>query len=296
VPFGYHRKGLCFGLGKWLEAINTKAPWHIMFHELWLGLNEKSSVKYRIWGAMQRIGIQNLITRLRPRIVHTQAEPYRIILNRERIKTSILPLFGNVHQIIGDGWNGLLEPLVTKALGRNENRSKLYLAGVFGRVPPEWNAEKTVIILLPLMQHFEKRLVLIFCGKNHLTPEAFSKIKLVVQNRADIVVTGERTSMEISKILQTIDLGIATTPHGVIQKSGSVAAMLEHGLQVLVTRDDWRLRAANFQMEEMSPGLLSPKQFALLETLPTRNFQLSSDYRIKQVASQLLEAFSLESA
>jgi hypothetical protein len=93
--------------------------------------------------------------------------------------------------------------------------------------------------------------------------------------------------------IQTFDLGLATTPRQVIQKSGSVIAMLEHGLQVLVTRDDWRLRGLDSPLEEKSSRLLFPKQFALLKTLPTRDLQTPADSSVKRVASRMLAAMKL---
>ena len=110
VPFGFHRKGLCFGVGKRLAAMNTKGSWHIMFHELWLGLGEKSSLRHRVLGGLQRLIILDLMRRLRPRLVHTQAEPYQKVLNREKIKASTLRLFGGIPHVTGDGWDDLLEP------------------------------------------------------------------------------------------------------------------------------------------------------------------------------------------
>jgi hypothetical protein len=295
VPFGFHRKGLCFGLGRSLAALNTKASWHVMFHELWLGLGETSPVKHRIWGALQRMAILDLMNRLRPQIVHTQAEPYQKVLNRENIKASILPLFGNIPPVKGDGWGDLLEPLVNKAVGKHQDRTEFYLAGVLGGVHPEWNAEQTVNTLLPLVKRFQKRLVLVFHGKNNLTPEMINELKLTLQNRADVVITGEKTGFDISKILQTLDLGLATSPRQLIRKSGSTAAMLEHGLPVLVTRDDWRLRGLASPLEEKSSQLLSPKQFMSLKVLPTRNLQPSGDGSVKQVADRMLGGMKLSS-
>lgn len=37
-------------------------------------------------------------------------------------------------------------------------------------------------------------------------------------------------------------MGIATTPWSLIDKSSTTAAMLDHGLPVIVTRDNWSLR------------------------------------------------------
>jgi hypothetical protein len=47
---------------------------------------------------------------------------------------------------------------------------------------------------------------------------------------------GELPTVLISSYLQSADFGIATSPLSLIQKSGSVAAMLEHGLPVVVSR------------------------------------------------------------
>jgi hypothetical protein len=289
VPFGFHRKGLCFGLGKRLAALNTKGSWQVMFHELWLGLGEKSSLKHRVLGVLQRLIILDLMRRLRPRLVHTQAEPYQKVLNREKIKASTLPLFSGIPHVTGDGWDDLLEPLVTNAVGKHQNQTKLYLAGVFGAVHPEWNAEQAVNTMLPLVQRFQKRLVLVFLGKNNLTTEATNKLKLTLKNRADVVIVGEKTSSEISRILQSLDFGLATSPRQIIQKSSSVATMLEHGLKMLVTRNDWRLRGAKSPLEEVSFRILSPEQFSLLETLPTRELKPTGDISVKRVADQMLK-------
>jgi len=292
VPFGFHPKGLCYGLGRHLAAMNPKSSWHIMFHELWLGLGEGAPLKHRVLGALQRFMIMDLVARLRPSIVHTQTESYRVVLKREKIRASILPLFSNIPQVDGNGWESILEPLVTKAAGKHYDRSELYLAGVLGMVAPEWSAERAVNTLLPLVQRFQKRLVLVFYGKSNITSETVNKLKLTLQNRAEIVLAGERPSLEISRILQALDIGVATTPRQVIQKSGSVAAMLEHGLPVLVTRDDWRLRGPDAPPEESSTQLISPKEFALLKTLPARNLQPPGDSGVKRVAVQMLAAMN----
>jgi hypothetical protein len=291
VPFGFHPKGLHVGLGKILVAINPKASWHVMFHELWLGLGEKATARHRILGLLQRHLILDFMRRLRPGIVHTQAEPYRMALRQTNIAASILPLFGNIPRVNATGWDGLLEPWAAGAAGKSQARDKIFLAGVLGMVHPEWNAEQSVNLLHPLTEHFQKKLVLVFLGKNSLAPEAIKKLRVTLKNRADLVVTGERPAVEISKILQTLDLGLATSPRQIIQKSGSVAAMLEHGLQVLVTRDDWRLRGADSPWEEAPSRLLTPEQFSRLKTLPMRDPQ-PDESCVQRVADQLLASIS----
>ena len=289
VPFGFHRNGLCFGLGKRLTSLNSKAAWHVMFHELWLGLNEDSPIKHRFVGALQQRIIMALLRRLRPQIVHTQTEPYRKVLDRNRIKASILPLFSNIRRVNQDAWEDFFQPLLGAVGGKPEVRSELYLTGVFGAVHPEWNAELTIDSLLGLTQRFQKRLVVVFFGNNNLSNNAFTKLKSRLRDRAVILMAGERSSSDISKIIQTLDLGLATSPRQIVQKSGSVAAMLEHGLQVLVTRDDWKLRGTNILHEdEISPHFLLPKQLPWLKSLPTRNEQPLREYGLKRVVRRML--------
>jgi hypothetical protein len=295
VPFGYHRKGLCAGLGKKLTAINSKTTWHVMFHELWLGLDEKTPLKHRVLGAMQRTFIRDMIRKLQPRVVQTQAEPYRQVLTREKIPASVLPLISNVPYVKGDGWTGLLGPLLAAA-GHQMDRTKLYAAGIFGSVHPEWSAEEAVNVLFPLVKKSQKRLVLVFLGRNNLAPAALDGLKSRLGDRAEVVAAGERSIEEISQILQSLDLGLATSPRQAIQKSGSVAAMLEHGLPVLVTRDDWKLRGIELQSKDMPLRLLTPKEFALLDTLPTREIQATGNGRLKWIAGQMLGALQASPA
>ena len=52
-----------------------------------------------------------------------------------------------------------------------------------------------------------------------------------------IQTTGELSTNLISEKLQECTLGVSTTPFDVIGKSGTTAAMLEHGLPVLAYDD-----------------------------------------------------------
>jgi hypothetical protein len=49
---------------------------------------------------------------------------------------------------------------------------------------------------------------------------------------------GELPAEEISALMQTVDFGVAVSPWNLMGKSGSAAAMLDHGLPILFTRDE----------------------------------------------------------
>jgi hypothetical protein len=168
VPFGFHPKGLCSRLGRDLAGMAGTAAWHVMFHELWLGLGEQAPLKHRILGALQRRIVLDLLKRLRPKVIHTQTDTYRVVMGREKIEASILPLISTIPRVDQDGWSDLIEPLLAQATGKHLDRNDLYLAGILGRVHPEWNAELAVNTLLPLVKRFQRRLVLVFLGNNFI--------------------------------------------------------------------------------------------------------------------------------
>ncbi|MGA2245467.1 MAG: hypothetical protein ABSH48_10740 [Verrucomicrobiota bacterium] len=181
-----------------------------------------------------------------------------------------------------------MAPLVARTMGKPQDRKALYMAGVFGAVHPEWDAEKAVDALLPLVRRCEKRLVLVFLGKNNLPSAAFEDLKFRLKHRAEVIVAGEMSSREISRLLQTLDLGLATTPRQLIQKSSAVAAMLEHGLQVLVIRDDWHLDRSESAPETATSRLLTPRQMASLDALPLLQSDSPAEIRIESVAAKML--------
>jgi hypothetical protein len=291
VPFGFHEKGLAFGLGKRLAAIDDKAAWHIMFHELWLGMDLGAPIKNRVWGRLQKAIIRDMVRRLRPRAVHTQAEPYADVLSREIVPTSVLPLFCNVPFVSGDGWPEVLEPAITAAADQAFDRSTLYLAGVFGSVYDEWRPEEAVETLLPLVRKFDKQLVLVFLGRSSMNTEKLESLRRLLDERAIVVMAGEMEPAEVSKVIQSLDIGLATSPWQAIQKSSTVATLVHHGLPVLVTRDDWRLAGVDPEKLSRSPLLTSAAEFGELTELPSRDQSVTNDDSVRSGATQLLLAF-----
>jgi len=290
VPFGFHPKGFCFGLGKSLATINAKKPWHIMFHELWVGLGRNPSVKHRLWGTAQRAIIKNLVHRLRPQAIHTQAEPYRMALDREHIGSSILPLFGNIPLTPGGAWEDLLESKLARR-GVQPGRNNFYLAGVFGAVHPEWDVEMAVKTISPLIAKQQKRLAVVFFGKSRLDEAAVGRLNNQLQGRAEIVWLGEQPPAVVSRMMQTLDLGLATSPVQLIQKSGSVVAMLEHGLPVLVTRSDGPSGRLPSTPETNGLEILTPEKFESLRELPARKHVTPPIPNVGRTVDALLKAF-----
>src|SRR5262249_8169645 len=96
---------------------------------------------------------------------------------------------------------------------------------------------------------------------------------------------GEDSPTNVSRFLLSVDLGIATTPFSLLGKSGSVVAMLEHGLPVVVTRNDILFRS----IPEIAPTseLLIPVDGNFLKRIGAVKRQTPKP-RLPEVAAQFL--------
>jgi hypothetical protein len=56
----------------------------------------------------------------------------------------------------------------------------------------------------------------------------------------DFIHLGEQPARQVSALMLAADFGVAASPWQLIGKSGSAAAMLDHGLPVIVSRNDFQ--------------------------------------------------------
>ncbi len=99
VPFGFQIKGLPVNIGKKLKSISTHQRWHIMFHEL--SVNKDESFKFKAWAFLQVNIIKSLLRTLKPALVTTNTEIYRIRLQQMHCPATLLPLFSNITPLAG---------------------------------------------------------------------------------------------------------------------------------------------------------------------------------------------------
>jgi hypothetical protein len=96
---------------------------------------------------------------------------------------------------------------------------------------------------------------------------------------------GERSFDEISRFLSYLDFGVATVPLPLIGKSSSVAAMLDHGLPVIVNRDDVHFRGIP-RTDPVSDLLIPVDKNFLARVRSAR--RRNSQSKLPQVAEQFL--------
>ncbi len=235
VPYAYHGRGFCHEMATQLGAFAKKFHWHIMFHELWLGLNPTDSLKYKLFGWGQRRGVLQLARTLSPVLTHTHATAYAHFLKRENISAIRLPLFSNIDIEPEPDFTRFCELLERAGSDLTPlNRRQTFVIVFFGSLHPEWTPD------LLMKKLAGKKLLFLTMGRLGQTGmQIWNDFAEGYATRAKFINLGELSASEISTALLFADAGVAASPWNLIEKSGSAAAMVEHGLPVLVTRNDF---------------------------------------------------------
>lgn len=100
-------------------------------------------------------------------------------------------------------------------------------------------------------------------------------------------VLGEQSAECISKVLSSASHGITTTPPALLEKSGSVAAMLEHNLPVICVARSWQPK--RIKNRSLSFGLSVYQNGNLVSIL--KNKPSISANTVSEVALQLTKHF-----
>jgi hypothetical protein len=79
---------------------------------------------------------------------------------------------------------------------------------------------------------------LISVGRIGRGEELWERMRAAYGSTIPLVRLGEQPESRISALLHEADFGIASTPYTLLGKSATAAAMFEHGLPVIVNRND----------------------------------------------------------
>lgn len=242
VPYGFSPKGLIPPELAAFNVLGRDRCVHVMLHELWIGLSRGEPLKHIAWGKLQKRRLLQFMRALNPALVHTSNITYQAVLAREGCSAQILPLFGNIP--------------MTEIVPSVPNSSE-WIGGIFGTVHPQFPPLPCFDILVEGARASGRRLRLLGIGRLGLYGEnMFAELNQEFGGQLEATVVGEKSQVEVSRLLQTLDFGIATHPWALIGKSGAVAAMLDHGLPVIVPRDDWVLRNRPIDVPAVDPLLV----------------------------------------
>ena len=227
VPFAFHPKGLTFGINKWL-ILGKKRRWHIMVHELWVGMDEEAGLKFKYWGWLQRQLIKRLFAKLNPDIVHTQCDLYIKMLAKVHVTPIYLPLFGNIpvaHQ-----------PQILVYPSQEDTRDIITFV-VFGGIHPGSPVAELAHDLKVYSSTTSTQIELKMVGRCGSEQQRWTEVWTAAGISMELL--GEQSPEFISAVFTNATIGISTTPAALIEKSGSVAAMREHGLPILCISRPW---------------------------------------------------------
>lgn len=280
VPFAFNDKGLPFLLLKQLKNIAKNRKWHIMFHELWVGMSRDSKLKELLWGMTQRYIIKHLINGLKPSVINTQSQLYKIELERLGFIPILLPIFSNIE---------VISPQVIRdkigSFGTNEGHIDLV---IFGGIHHGAPVEKFAVEVKNYQIANRVTINLIILGRTGKEQERW--ISAWESNGLKVIQSGELSPKRLSEELSKVRYGIFTTPLALVEKSGSVSAMREHGIHLLCVSRDWipvhpPALDNPFKISQYQPGSLQH----FFNTIPDFSFSPNLSSVAKQFITSLSE-------
>ena len=222
VPHAFNSKGLPLSLLRCLTSLRTRAKWHVMAHELWL--DSKLHLKNTILSSAQQGILKFVLQSLKPQKIHTSNEYYCNQLSSCGFPSEVLPLFSNIS--------------VNMCLVDYDIRPSHLSFVLFGSIHPGWDPRD---LISSIKLEANRRVIsavelrsIGFAGEHGRT--LWSDLAASTPAWISFKQFGPMTPTEISHQLHQANFGITTTPSHLIGKSGSVAAMLAHGLPVIVPR------------------------------------------------------------
>lgn len=240
VCYGFHPKGMTIGLHRHLAPLIDDRPLHLMLHELWIGIQRGASLRERVVGSIQRRALCSLIAGLKPVAVHTSNAGYAQVLDGVGVAARVLPLCGSI-PIVADAAGGWLEQQLLQ-LGSKPPSAAPHAGqwrfGFFGTLPELWSPEPLFTYIAAAAERAKRQVAVISIGRMGPGERLWRTMQSQYGQRFHFARLGERSREEVSTFLQNIDFGLATTPWQLIGKSASTAAMLDHGVPVIVSRDD----------------------------------------------------------
>lgn len=276
VSYSFHKRGLPFQVMRQLREVSKGYKAHIMFHELWIGMEVNAPLKEVLIGRMQKFLIKRFIKTLEPVLIHTHTDLYKNQLVKMGVKVDSLPLFGNI-------------PLSANARPNSRIKSKMPSKidlVLFGGIHPSLLVNDFTQDVASVSKKSNIRINLQLVGRSGR--EMRNWVSTWQSFGLTVNIFGEQPAAYISEILFNSSMGITTTPVALLQKSGSVAAMLEHGLPVICIRESWKSKG--YQQTDVSPGIIEYKKGEFEQYLPIRTF--SGKSRLPEVSNQLTGTLS----
>lgn len=218
VPFSFEKRGLPVLFNSRLKSLGDNIKWHVMFHELWVGLYGYSDFRLKTLGLMQKLIIRQMLISLKPESVTTSIGIYKKSLDWKDV--SLIPLFSNI-------------PITSMPTGegKSENLMAIHFGSFTGALD---DFRKQVAFLTAIGEKTGRTICLKILGNGGEHKQKALDISKQALGEKNVIDCGFLTEESISNHLLHADIGISRADYALFGKSGSSMAMLEHGLPVLL--------------------------------------------------------------
>jgi len=221
APYAFSCSGLSSrSLINLTELLCNKAV-HINFHEIWIGAYPNAPWKEKFIGWRQKKEILKFLKMVNPRCITCSNSAAVDRLIQSGIQAKHLYLFGNVPYAPSED------------ISASSNLRVAIFGTPYEKFPYNLLTDKLEEISTSLKKPVELRVI----GRQRVNEGLHQIRKISKEWNFSLSETGELSTQSISIELQSCDIGLCTTPYDVLGKSGTAAAMLEHGLPVIAFDD-----------------------------------------------------------
>lgn len=238
VPYSFNNKGLPLKIAHYLSQLSGDTEkWHIMFHEIWVGISKTSSFKHKIIGFVQRLIAQSITKVLKPSAITTSDVLYQSLLSSANINAQIMPLFSNIPktEINIDFRDYMLQLCNIKFANVNQ----YIFIGIFGTFYPKAKIDDVLNEIIHDPSYIGKKMIFFSFGRiGESGMQQLEKLKEVFADKIKFIVLGELSPQNVSTVLQVINIAISCTPVHHIGKSGVFSAMKLHGLKAFMSGEE----------------------------------------------------------
>ncbi|MDC0156944.1 hypothetical protein OAK38_04205 [Verrucomicrobia bacterium] len=223
APYAFSHNGLSgSALLKFGQAVRNRNL-QVMFHEIWIGAYPRATWLERWQGRRQKREILQFLEHAEPQTIYATNCAALDRLKQEGVDARHLYLFGNVP----------LAPLGDNRLPEDNELTVAFFGTLYDSFPYPLLSEQ----LLKISKTHKRTVRLLIMGRHREQGGLKALQDEAEKHDFQLETTGELNPERLSLHLQESALGVSTTPFDIMGKSGATAAMLEHGLTVLVYDD-----------------------------------------------------------
>lgn len=278
VPYAFDQKGLFKEFLKGIKGFVCGTNCHIIFHEIWIGEYPNAKLKERLIGKLQKRMLLKLIDYTKPKVVNYTNAGAKIRLESNGVKCSYLPIFSNIPVIKKTDKSWIIKTLVESNKSVTSRMLDGFIFyGLFGTLHDGWPARQLLERLRMYTSAQGKSPALLHAGFLPKNKNRWKEIKKKYTGDWFVHSFGELPKSEISNYLHGINFGLTSTPWDLIGKSGTIAAMIEHGIPVIVNSMGGSKGAPLIVQEKFRSLIIKADEHLLLNLKKYKNMEPVTD-------------------